>query len=53
MFFLTPFDIKSIEFIAELNIPVFKVPSGEITNLPYLRKINSYNYTNIIKGEFL
>ena len=41
MFLSTPFDIESIEFLAPL-VPVFKIPSGEITNLPYLRKINSY-----------
>ena len=42
MFLSTPFDLESIDFLASLGMPVFKVPSGEITNLPYLRKINSY-----------
>ena len=42
MFLSTPFDLESIDFLASLNMPVFKIPSGEITNLPYLRKINSY-----------
>ena len=42
MFLSTPFDNESIEFLANLGMPIFKVPSGEITNLPYLRKINSY-----------
>lgn len=42
MFLSTPFDIESIEFLVSLNMPIFKIPSGEITNLPYLRKINSY-----------
>lgn len=41
LFLSTPFDIPSIEFLHSLNIPIFKIPSGEITNLPYLRKINS------------
>ncbi len=41
MFLSTPFDFESIEFLAPL-MTIFKVPSGEITNLPYLRKINSY-----------
>lgn len=41
MFLSTPFDVESIEFLEPL-ISFFKVPSGEITNLPYLRKINSY-----------
>ena len=41
IFLSTPFDIQSIDFLADL-VPIFKIPSGEITNLPYLRKINSY-----------
>lgn len=39
IFLSTPFDIGSIQMLDELGIPIFKVPSGEITNLPYLRKI--------------
>jgi len=42
MFLSTPFDLESIDFLADLGMKIFKVPSGEITNLPYLRKINSY-----------
>ena len=42
MFLSTPFDLESIDFLASLGMPVFKIPSGEITNLPYLRKINGY-----------
>lgn len=38
-FLSTPFDFPSIDFLASLGMPVFKIPSGEITNLPYLRKI--------------
>ena len=38
-FLSTAFDHESIELLAELNIPLFKIPSGEITNLPYLRHI--------------
>jgi N,N'-diacetyllegionaminate synthase len=41
MFLSTPFDLESIDFLASLEMPIFKIPSGEITNLPYLRKINS------------
>ena len=41
MFLSTPFELESIDFLASLNMPIFKIPSGEITNLPYLRKINS------------
>lgn len=42
MFLSTPFDLESCDFLAGLGMPIFKIPSGEITNLPYLRKINSY-----------
>lgn len=38
-FLSTPFDFPSIDFLVSLGMPVFKIPSGEITNLPYLRKI--------------
>jgi N,N'-diacetyllegionaminate synthase len=36
-FISTAFDHESIDLLAELNIPFYKIPSGEITNLPYLR----------------
>lgn len=39
-FISAPFDFGSIDFLAQLNIDKIKVPSGEINNLPYLRKIN-------------
>lgn len=38
-FMSTPFDLVSINLLADLGQDYFKVPSGEITNLPYLRKI--------------
>jgi N,N'-diacetyllegionaminate synthase len=38
-FLSTAFDHNSIDLLAELNIPFYKIPSGEITNLPYLRYI--------------
>lgn len=38
-FISTPFDEESIDFLDALNIPFWKIPSGEITNLPYLLKI--------------
>jgi len=38
-FLSTAFDHDSIELLKELNIPLYKIPSGEITNLPYLRHI--------------
>lgn len=38
-FMSTPFDLVSIDLLAELGQDYMKVPSGEITNLPYLEKI--------------
>ena len=38
-FLSTPFDFESIDLLNELGLDIFKIPSGEITNLPYLRKI--------------
>lgn len=35
----TPFDIESINFLKEINMPYWKIPSGEITNKPYLMRI--------------
>ncbi len=38
-FMSTPFDLVSIDALAPLEMDYWKIPSGEITNLPYLRKI--------------
>ena len=38
-FLSTAFDLDNIDFLAKLDMDLFKVPSGEITNLPYLRKV--------------
>ena len=40
-FLSTAFDHDSIDLLAELNIPFYKIPSGEITNLPYLLHIGN------------
>jgi N,N'-diacetyllegionaminate synthase len=40
-FFSTGFDVTSLDLLANLGLKMFKVPSGEITNLPYLRRIAS------------
>lgn len=40
-FLSTPFDVNSLEFLVELGMPAVKVPSGEATNLPFLRRIAS------------
>ena len=38
-FISTPFDLESIEFLKTLDMDFWKIPSGEITNLPYLEKV--------------
>lgn len=43
LFLSSPFDLESIEMLASYGIQMFKIPSGEITNYPYLKKIASYN----------
>lgn len=41
-FFSTAFDMDSIDYLHSLNLSLWKIPSGEITNYPYLKKIASY-----------
>jgi N,N'-diacetyllegionaminate synthase len=40
-FLSTPFDLESIDLLNRLGLEIFKIPSGEITNLPYLRKLGA------------
>jgi N,N'-diacetyllegionaminate synthase len=42
IFLSTPFDHDSIDFLLSFGMPIFKIPSGEITNLPYLRHIGQF-----------
>ena len=42
-FLSTPFDLESVDLLNQLGLEIFKIPSGEITNLPYLRKIGKLN----------
>ena len=42
-FLSTAFDLKNIELLNELGLEIFKIPSGEITNLPYLKAIAKLN----------
>lgn len=41
LFLSSPFDLDSIDLLENLGLEIFKIPSGEIINLPYLRKIGS------------
>ena len=38
-FLSSPFDLKSINFLKKLGLKTIKIPSGEITNIPYLKEI--------------
>lgn len=38
-FLSSPFDIESVDLLDDLGLEIFKIPSGEITNLPYLEHI--------------
>jgi N,N'-diacetyllegionaminate synthase len=40
-FLSTPFDLESVDLLNNLGLKIFKIPSGEITNLPYLRKLGA------------
>jgi len=42
-FLSTGFDLLSLDFLNSLNIDFFKIPSGEITNYQYLKKVASFN----------
>lgn len=42
-FFSTAFDLESVDFLGSLHLGLWKVPSGEITNYPYLKRIAKYH----------
>lgn len=47
-FLSTGFDPESVDMLAELGLDCFKIPSGEITNLPYLRHVGRYGKSAIL-----
>ena len=47
-FFSTAFDSDSISFLEKMDIPLWKIPSGEITNYPYLFRIGTLNRPTIL-----
>jgi N,N'-diacetyllegionaminate synthase len=47
-FFSTGFDLESLDLLAALGLDRFKIPSGEITNLPYLRHIGRFGKPLIV-----
>ena len=42
-FFSTAFDMESIDYLHSLQVGLWKIPSGEITNYPYLKKIAGFS----------
>lgn len=47
-FLSTAFDMDSLDLLRSLGIQLWKIPSGEITNLPFLKKIGSFNQEVIL-----
>ena len=49
-FLSTPFDADSARFLAEAGMPAFKVSSGDLTNLPFLRELAQYGLPMILSS---
>lgn len=47
-FFSTAFDFDSIEYLHSLHLGLWKIPSGEVTNYPFLKRVASYNEKTIM-----
>ena len=47
-FISTAFDLESVEFLHNLGVQTWKIPSGEVTNLPLIRKIGGYKQPVIV-----
>ncbi len=47
-FFSTAFDLDSIDFLHSLNLGLWKIPSGEVTNYPFLKRIAAYDEKTIL-----
>lgn len=50
MFLSTPFDLESIDFLASIGVKIWKIPSGEITNYPFLKAIGQRKETVIMSS---
>ena len=48
IFLSSAFDIPSLKLLKKIKIPIFKIPSSEINNLPYLKVAGSYNKPTIL-----
>lgn len=47
-FFSTAFDFDSIDYLHSLNLGLWKIPSGEVTNYPFLKRIATFNEPTIL-----
>ena len=47
-FFSTAFDFDSIEYLHSLGLGLWKIPSGEVTNYPFLKRVAAYNEKTIL-----
>ena len=47
-FFSTAFDFDSIDYLHSLNLGLWKIPSGEVTNYPFLKCIAAFNEPTIL-----
>lgn len=47
-FWSTAFDLRSVDFLRDQGLRLWKIPSGEITNVPYLRKIGAYGHDVVL-----
>lgn len=48
LFLSTPFDEESADFLDRLGVAAFKIPSGELTNLPFLKRVAGYRKPMIV-----
>lgn len=48
MFISTPFDFESADLLEKLNIPLYKISSGDLTNIPLLKYIAKFNKPMIV-----
>jgi len=47
-FFSTAFDFDSIEYLHSLKLDIWKIPSGEVTNYPFLKRVAAFNEKTIL-----
>ena len=47
-FFSTAFDSESIDYLHSLNLGLWKIPSGEVTNYPFLKRVAAFNEKTIL-----